>query len=88
MRSPVVVVVGIRGGNEVEMPKAKADQVVETFPLEAADSGLGVSIGDGRSDRRLDDVPVLACEMLVASLGELGVVVVDQVFQNDALVLS
>jgi len=62
--------------------------MVQVFSLKAADPGFDVTIGYGRLVGRLDNATILTTKILVESLGELTVTIMEQEPHVDPFLLS
>ena len=86
---PVLIIVfGVRLHDVVQLPETEAEEVIQALPLQAADPRLGVTIGDGRLNRRPDNTAVGSLKMLIEGFGEFRIPVADQEPHIDPLVLG
>ncbi len=82
------MVQGVGPNDVIELSEAKTKERVKTLTLQAADPRFDVTIGDGCLVGRLDNATIISAKVLVESLGELAVTVVDQETYIDPLLLG
>jgi hypothetical protein len=73
-----VVVGGVGSQDGFEVASPEDEDPVEAFASKSADPALGVGIGLGCADRRLDAGDAFGSEGVIEGAGELGVSVSDE----------
>ena len=86
MRPEVVVVQGIGLHDVIQLPQAKAVEVVKALAFVASDPGLDEAVRDESTWRGQHGPSVFAAEVVVESLGEVAVAVVEEEPNVDPLV--
>ncbi len=62
----------------IQLPKTETEEMVQTFSLKAADPRFDIAICDGRLAGRLDNATITSAKVLVESIRELRVPIVNQ----------
>ncbi len=62
----------------IQLPEAKAEELIQALAFKAADPGFDVTIGDGGLVGSQNDTAIRAAKIPVESLGELAVTIMDQ----------
>src|SRR5205823_13599041 len=78
VRTLAVVMVDVLAQDAIELTTAADEQPVEALLTQGANEALGMGVGVGRPDRRVNDPDSLGPEDLVERGAELRVAVVDQ----------
>jgi hypothetical protein len=78
VRSVSVVVVDVVGDEAFELVLVPDDGPVQEFAAKCADPAFRETVGDGGSDRGLQNLHVLGSEDFVESRGELAATIADE----------
>ena len=84
----MVVIEGIGLNDVIQLSEAKTEEMVQALAPKAADPGFYEAIGDRCLVRSSDGTAIRAAKMLIESLGELGVTVVNQKSHIDPFLLG
>ena len=88
MRSVLIVIRGVRLNDMIQQSKTETEETIQTLAFKATDPRFDVTIGDWRLVRSLNRSAIRTREILVKSLGELAVTIMDQEAYVDAFILS
>jgi len=84
----LIIVLGVRLHYMVQLSEAEAEKVIQALTLQTANPRLGVTIGNGRLNRRPDDTAIITSEVLIKGFGKLRVPVMNQESNIDSLILD
>ncbi len=82
------MVQGVGPNDVIQLSEAETEELIQTLTLQAADPRFNVAIGDGGLVGRQNGAAIRTAKILVKSLGELAVTIMDQETHVDPFILG